>query len=123
MKPFNQLSQQEINNLTPEEFKAIPPEEKRSCHDCNHLKAFVSLWCTNEQAKKARGTSIPGCIKCPYWEAKVSHIPKQEEILNLNRKQKEDINGKNQRYFYIIISLLMVMALILVFLLIIFKAH
>lgn len=123
MKPFNQLSQQEINNLTPEEFKAIPPEEKRSCHDCNHLKAFVSLWCTNEQAKKARGTSIPGCIKCPYWEAKVSHIPKQEEILNLIRKQKEGINRKNQRYFYIIISLLMVMALILAFLPIIFKAH
>ena len=123
MKPFNQLSQEEINNLTPEEFKAIPPEEKRSCHDCNHLKAFVSLWCTNEQAKKARGTSIPGCIKCPYWEAKVSHIPKLEEILNLNRKQKEGINRKNQRYFYIIISLLMVMALILAFLPIIFKAH
>lgn len=62
------------------------------------LKAFVSLWCTNEQAKEARGTSIPGCIKCPYWEAKVSHIPKQEEMTkhfewfnNLTKGEKETL--------------------------------
>ena len=41
--------------------------EKHSCYDCGHLKSALSWWCTSKEAKAARGTSLPGCIKCPYW--------------------------------------------------------
>ena len=27
----------------------------------------MNWWCTNNAAISARGTSIPGCIKCTYW--------------------------------------------------------
>lgn len=67
---FSELTTEQINNLTEEEFKNIPPEEKRSCYDCTHMKGYISWWCTEKQAIKARGTSIPGCIKCPFWEPK-----------------------------------------------------
>ena len=44
------------------------PEQRKSCYDCKYLKGYVSLWCKNEQAIEHRGTSIPGCIHCPFWE-------------------------------------------------------
>ena len=50
---------------------APPPEppdpERASCYDCTHLKAAVSWWCTNDDAIKWRGTSLPGVEKCPFW--------------------------------------------------------
>lgn len=47
----------------------VPPNEKRrACKDCRHLKAAVSLWCTNDDASKRRRTSIPGIRDCEYWE-------------------------------------------------------
>ena len=61
-KKLSDMNQSEINALSDEEFKAISPFEKRSCYDCKYLKSALSWWCTNEDAKKARGTSIPGCI-------------------------------------------------------------
>ena len=75
MKDFNYMSSSEISALTQEEFDSISPFKKRSCYNCKSLKAIVSLWCTNIEAKKARGTSIPGCIKCPYWSPAWSEIP------------------------------------------------
>ncbi len=49
-------------------FKGVEPDaEKRSCFDCRSCKAAASWWCTNEEAKKARGTSLPGVIKCSFW--------------------------------------------------------
>lgn len=45
------------------------PEKLRSCHNCNHLREVVNLWCSNEDAIKARGTQVPGIIHCPYWSA------------------------------------------------------
>lgn len=45
------------------------PEERRSCYDCSFCKGYVSLWCLNEGAIKARGTRMPGVIHCPYWNS------------------------------------------------------
>lgn len=42
--------------------------EKQGCAWCKHCKAYVNWWCTNEEAKKARGTAIAGVIKCPYFK-------------------------------------------------------
>lgn len=44
------------------------PFEKKSCYDCGYLKSALSWWCGNKEAIKARGTSLPGCIHCPYWK-------------------------------------------------------
>ena len=72
---LSEMTQQAINELTDEQWKLVPPEEKKSCSDCNHLKGVISWWCGNEEAKKARGTAIPGCILCPYWEKQVQIKP------------------------------------------------
>jgi hypothetical protein len=74
MKKFSKMTQSEIYELTDEEFNAISPFEKKSCYDCKHLKHTMNFWCTNEDAKKARGTSIPGCIKCRFWEPNFNMI-------------------------------------------------
>lgn len=68
MKKFNEMTQSEINAMSEEDFKAVSPFEKRSCYDCGHLKSVLSWWCTSKDAKKARGTSLPGCIKCTFWK-------------------------------------------------------
>jgi hypothetical protein len=60
--PINTWKLRDIPNPTPE-----TPFDKRSCYDCCHIRAACSLWCGNTKARKARGTSIPGCIHCPYW--------------------------------------------------------
>ena len=52
------------------------PTGKRECYDCKHLQAYVSWWCTNEEATKARGTNIPPTTNCPYWEFE----PQDEEV-------------------------------------------
>jgi len=68
MKKFNEMTQNEINTMSEEDFKVIPPDERRSCYDCGHLKSALSWWCTNKEAQKVRGTSLPGCIKCTFWK-------------------------------------------------------
>lgn len=68
MKPFNKMSQQEIEALSKEEFLSIDPEIRRSCYDCDYLIGYINLWCTSKEAIDYRGTSIPGCIKCIYWK-------------------------------------------------------
>jgi len=50
------------------------PFEKRSCYDCSFIVGYVSLWCSNEQAVKDRGTAIPGCIHCPYWQPDWAYV-------------------------------------------------
>lgn len=45
-----------------------PDAEKKSCDDCYYLRGYVNLWCMNEEARKLRGTSIPGCSNCPHWK-------------------------------------------------------
>ena len=45
------------------ELRCKPPgvssEDQGYCDTCGHLKGIVSWWCTNKDAKKARGTAIP----------------------------------------------------------------
>jgi hypothetical protein len=48
--------------------KGTPDSEKRSCFDCQYCQGAISWWCTNDDAREERGTSIPGCIDCPHWE-------------------------------------------------------
>lgn len=73
-KKFSELSPSEIQALSKEEFKNISPFEKKSCYDCTYCKPAVTLWCRNEEAVKARGTAIPGVIKCPFWEPDWKYI-------------------------------------------------
>lgn len=68
LKDFSKLTQQEIMKMSKEEFANVSPFEKRTCYDCKHLRQVLSYWCENSQAIQARGTKIPGCIKCPFWE-------------------------------------------------------
>jgi hypothetical protein len=78
-KSFSEMTRKERANLTDEEWNAVPPEEKKSCHDCRHLKAYVNLWCGNENAIEWRGTSIPGGCLCPFWEGK----PKSKTLMEM----------------------------------------
>jgi len=66
-KKFNEMSQAEIEELSAEEFGSISPFEKKGCYACGYLKSAISWWCMNPEAIKARGTSIPGVVKCKYW--------------------------------------------------------
>lgn len=47
--------------------KERPDATQKRCYDCTHLRGAVSLWCTNKDAVKRRGTSIPGTDRCPSW--------------------------------------------------------
>lgn len=51
------MTEEEIKDMSKEEFDAIPPEEKKSCYDCGWLTAVISWWCSNKKAIKYRGTS------------------------------------------------------------------
>lgn len=87
--------------MSDEEFKAVSPFDKKSCYDCKYLKRALSHWCRNPEAIAARGTSIPGCIKCPYWEPNWRYIedkykteengykPKAEEAKEKAKKLKK----------------------------------
>jgi hypothetical protein len=43
-------------------------KKERACFDCRFCVGYISLWCVNEEAAKARGTKIPGVYNCPYHE-------------------------------------------------------
>ena len=45
-----------------------PDAERRCCAECRHCKAAGCWWCTNEDAVKWRGTSVPGIKNCQFWE-------------------------------------------------------
>ena len=45
-----------------------PDYERKGCDDCKHLKGAASLWCSNEEAAKANGTTIPKFKSCSFWE-------------------------------------------------------
>ncbi len=94
VRPFSEMTKEERANLSDDEWNAVPPEEKKSCHDCLHLKAVVNLWCGNEDAKKWRGTAIPGGCLCPFWEAEPPRITLMDRIRNFfktNTKEKMTI--------------------------------
>lgn len=57
-----------INEIQTERFNQIGPFEKRSCYDCAYLYSALSWWCGNKAAIKTHDTSIPGGIKCNFWQ-------------------------------------------------------
>lgn len=75
---FGDLTTEQRAAMTDEEWLAVPSEEKKSCHDCRYLKSVLSWWCTNEDAKKARGTSLPGGCLCDFWEPEVQEAQSVE---------------------------------------------
>lgn len=43
-------------------------KELRACTDCGYFKGSLTLWCTNDEAIKTRGTAKGSVYKCPYWK-------------------------------------------------------
>ena len=54
--------------------------ENKQCAFCGWLKSALHWWCTNEEAAKARGTTIPGISKCPWWKPDKTYIGKEINI-------------------------------------------
>ena len=99
MKPFNEMTSFEIDKMSREEFKYVSPFDKKSCFDCGNLKQALSLWCGSAAARKARGTGIPGCIKCPYWKPDWNYIDekyKTEEFGYVEQSIIKNINKTSQ---------------------------
>ena len=47
--------------------------EERACGrkvgpDCKYLTLALHRWCSNEACCRRRGTTIPGVVKCPYYQ-------------------------------------------------------
>ena len=42
---------------------------RRACVDCRYLRGYTTWWCSNDDAKKLHGTSMPGRAGCPFWDA------------------------------------------------------
>lgn len=55
---------------------------RRSCANCGFIVEYLSWWCLNNDAWKARGTRIPGVCHCPYWK------PNKKFIRRKIRKMK-----------------------------------
>ena len=88
------------NEMTSEEFKTLNPFVKKNCSNCIHLKGAISLWCTNENAKKARATSIPGVSNCPFWEVYWNQVDeKYKTVENGFIEKKEHIAKQQKRTF------------------------
>lgn len=61
---------------------------EKNCAYCKYLVSKISWWCGNESAIKARGTSLPGVIHCPYFELDKNYTRKKLKI-------KKPYNMKN----------------------------
>lgn len=75
------------------ENKEESPEVRRSCYDCGWLKAYVSWWCTNPEAKRVRGTSIPGVYHCPYWKADEKFIKECRKKADKSIKRSSQLDN------------------------------
>lgn len=82
MKDFKDMTEQEIQEMSKEDFDAVSPMDKKSCYDCACLKMAVTSWCGNKKAVESRGTSIAGCIRCAYWEPDWRYIDKKHKQIN-----------------------------------------
>lgn len=72
--------------------KKESPFDRKSCYDCAHLKGYVSWWCTNKDASKYRGTAIPGCIHCPFWNPNWNLIDNSFKAISKRQKPKPDVH-------------------------------
>jgi hypothetical protein len=68
LKKFSELTSKEKSDLSNEDSKSYPPEERRDCSSCMFLKIAITAWCTNEEMKKHTGTTMAGFIKCEFWK-------------------------------------------------------
>ena len=76
MKKLIQMTPEEIKNIPEPKWRTWDPFEKKSCDTCYHLKEVLSPWCTNKEAIRSRGTSIPGIYNCKFWYPELTRIPK-----------------------------------------------
>lgn len=93
-KSFSEMTKAERESLSDKEWKAVPPHEKKSCHDCKWCVGYVSLWCTNDEAAKVRGTKIPGCYNCDFWE------PERKTVCVETTRESIGLLGWLKRIFY-----------------------
>ncbi len=56
----------------------LQPEKRMACNDCKYCEGYISLWCTNKDAVKARRTAIPGVFNCPFWK------PNEDAVKRMN---------------------------------------
>jgi len=100
-KTFAELTQQEIDQMSDADFKAVSPFDKKSCFDCANLKSAMHWWCTSPEAREARGTSLPGCIKCRFWKPEWEMIDaKYRTSENGYKPQTETIQKSISKKWY-----------------------
>lgn len=116
---FDLLTQSELDNLSQEEIVNMNPHKRKSCYDCAFLKENLSLWCGNEEAKKARGTSIPGVCMCRYWKPDWKQIKdeyKKPEYGYIKKTKKDmskrDLNRFLATFFVPVLVVLFVIVLV-----------
>ena len=77
MMENKELTEKDIQNMSDEEWRDLSPFLKKHCTDCAFLKGAMSWYCTNEDAKQMRGTSLPAICLCPFWKPNWNYIPKK----------------------------------------------
>lgn len=55
----------------------------RDCAHCSFCVEYISWWCSNNDACKARGTKIPGVCHCPYWKPDKKFIRQEAKKQNI----------------------------------------
>ncbi len=60
--------------------------EERACAredgpDCKYMVAAFYYWCSNRACCRHRGTTIPGVIKCPFYQPQPKPNPWWEDLL------------------------------------------
>lgn len=93
---FYKLSQDQLKAIPDEIYRNIPGGVKNSCADCGHIVEAVHLWCGSADAGKARGTRIPGVIKCQFWipEKKIKQISIKKNLSWWKRLFNYNLNNE-----------------------------
>ncbi len=81
----------QIRRMPNDQFVNANPFVKQSCSDCVFMKSALSFWCSNKEAIKFRGTSIPGIIFCKFWMPDWSHIPKKYKIIEYGYSSSSEL--------------------------------
>lgn len=71
------MTPKEVAEMSDEDWRNLSPFEKKHCTDCAFLKGALSWYCTNDDAKKMRGTSLPAICQCPFWQPNWNYIDKK----------------------------------------------
>lgn len=76
-KPFSKMTPKEVEQMSDEDWRNLSPFEKKHCYDCAFLKSALSHYCSNDEAKKMRGTSLPAICQYPFWKPNWNYIDKK----------------------------------------------